>query len=371
LKKKVKDISLKNIADTYLFPNKFANTIPRSMQAIIMDIYTLGAMIDFFNEHKETISSKVHYLIIKNMSITIYEICMFLEINEKIDDKHFKEFLEHIKEYRHKIHQFRNKDFSFRQQNIDTSMGRSRDKTIPHLDIGLEFDSKYEYISSNITFFDFDNNHLQQDIHIMQMLIRTIQNDSFKINDSYSILHKAVHHETKIFPYTYTNILKHTKVNNERLLDRLILGSDELGSCILLFKHTIVVTESLKETPHILVTFMKWLSISYNETIDNLQLFIKFSKPEASDHKLIKAIIDKVDNNIIEFSTVCRNNLHYNKQEELKLLDINHLYETFNKFINESIFLKKEFDKLINIKGNKWKLYGNKFLAWAQSNNVK
>lgn len=371
-------IIIKNINDvynaySYMIGNQELCNNNQEMLSIFafqIDSYALTTIINFFNKYTYLNEKcwQSSLLIIRMMSIVASELIRFI-INKglfRLENGEDFSNIEDIISLRNKIHQFRYQDFEKSISKIDNSMGRSRDVFNPHLDINLIYKitgQNSTIIGTNIYYFRFDEAKKQSVIDTMQKIVRIIEELSGFPVANFEIIKNDEIPKYKWSPYCYTDISKHAKIQNEKLLDRVLLAFDDLCTVNEFFQSTIKTSEYLKEAPYLIYYFIKMISIVLDETFDNLYNYINWNS-KSRDAELIQYILEDVDFELIDYCKKIRNNLHYEHQENIL---IENEYGIMQKELAVVNVLIEKIRFILNITPSKIRLNFYGFLKWLGS----
>lgn len=343
-----------------------------SKLALLIDANALAVILNFFNEYPETNTNRwrSNLLTIRMFALFTYEIVAYLEslgntIDELLDDK---EVFSEITKIRSKVHQFKPKSFSKNIDHIDKTMGRSRDRLYPHIDICFEYteiNNEPFLIGTNVNQFHFDEAKKQATVNLMQRVIRTIER-AFWDSYDFKIKPNDITRKTEWIRYCYTDIVKFSKVKNERLIDRLIAAYDDLACIIDFFSITILTEEYLKESPFLLYFFSKMIAIVLDETYDNINNYIKYAK-DSEEKNLIKTLLSCNEKFSLNTYKALRNNLHYMEQNLVNIGTPTEQYEFLKKQILEVFNLLNKIKSILNLNPSRRKILLYKFIAWTQS----
>lgn len=336
-----------------------------SLYAIAIDAYAAGDIIDFFNKNKN-VSWRAHLIIIRYFAIIIYEMGKWSGCDV------CKEFnFSKLKELRLKIHQFRANSFDKYYNEIEDNMGRSKDIKTPMLDLCLEYETengKNELIGTNVWKYYFYSDELQNDVNIMQQIIRFIQQDCAFNNASCNIHKSTKKVKYKLISYCYTDILKNSGIKKPRLVDRVILSIDELSSLLVFLENTIYIDVYLSNFSYVLMFLCKFSALIFDETIDNLTNYIKYSDDE--DAQRIVQVLKPIKKELINSTRIIRNNIHYNTFQWAYIKTYEEMYDYIENVIKESKELRRNLLELLGINPSKGRLIWYKFLANVQSDRV-
>lgn len=365
------DIYRNLISDKYLC---IANQATISNLSYLIDAYSMAKIIDFFNENSDLAKNgelwKSNLFVIRNFSVVTSEIIKYLESNNYFDSTQFEEpnSLNRIDDLRNKIHQFRYQDFDKHIYNIDSSMGRSRTKTSPHLDVTLEYfvdTHKKTFMGTNISQFHFYEAKDQITVDCMQKIIRAVSNMKFLPSSDFVLKRSYTNPKYRWTPYCYTDIINNSFIKNERLVDRLLFALDDLCCIYEFFVYSILIDDYLLEAPYIIYFLSKSIAITLDETFDNISLYIKHSNDNL-DKELIKGTTKNIDKEFIDYCKIFRNNLHYQNQSTIQLGTDKELYQLLLQELEITKELLFQIRKLLNINPSKSKLTFYRFLRWIQ-----
>ena len=337
-----------------------------------IDVYALATILNFFNRNVEMTKKleQANLLIIRMYALVTSEIVKYVtsigvfDINEYAEPNNYED----IVLLRHKIHQFRYRDFDKYINHIDDKMGRSRNVLKPHIDICIKYnmvEDKSILMGSNVYQYHFEEAQDKNTVNLMQSIIRGIEHMPFYPPASF-IIKKS---ESKVVyrwePYCYTDIVKNSKITNQRAIDRILLAFDDLCSIKEFFEDTIYVDEYLKKAPYLLFYFCKMVAIFLDETFDNLEKYTKHSDNE-NDNYVLTPILEIVNDEVREYCRVMRNNLHYGKQEKINLGSVDKMYDMLLLELKITNSLIDELRTVININPSKLRLMIYRFLRWVQ-----
>ena len=369
-----KEIKIQNINEAYdvyatLIKNDLtcdSNQKLLSILSVQIDAFSLATILNFFNKYPEF--SRNHWqanlLIIRMFAIYVSELVIFLDANRYFDKSSIEQShsFEDIKLLRNRIHQFRNREYKRKIKYIDQEMGRSRDTHAPHLDICLQYTNHKLLMGTNVYWFNFPEAKEQITIDLMQQIIRCVEKTSNYPNASFEIHRAKQTVEYKYEPYCYVDIVKSCKLKNKNLVDRLLLAFDDMCSIYDFFVYVVDVSGYLKQAPYITFYFTKMLAIILDETIDNLNNILKYSKNDL-DKIIIEDLLSICPSNIEELCKKLRNNLHYERQDSVSFDDE---LKLFNNLFTISQELVKRIRNILNINPSKIKLNYYRLLKWLQ-----
>ncbi len=357
------------MSDSNLFE---ANKEQLSNLAFIIDANALAAILNFFNEYPATATNRwrSNLLIIRMFALFTYEIVIYLEsignAREELWDN--EEAFAEITKIRNKVHQFKINTFSKNMDHIDKTMGRSRDRLQPHIDMCLEYteiNSVPFLIGTNVNHFHFDEAKKQETVNLMQRVVRTVEK-AFLGPCNFKIKPNDIARKAELVQYCYTDIVKASKVKNERLIDRLIFAYDDLSCIVDFFDIAISSEEYLKSSPFLLYFFSKMIAIVLDETYDNISNYINHTK-EGEERNLIKTLLSCNKDSSISTYKALRNNIHYKEQNLVNIGTPTEQYDFFKKQISEVFNLLNEIKAILNLNPSRRKIILYKFLAWVQS----
>lgn len=371
---KRQEIKVENISDAYNIYKALIrdetlcenNQAVLSLLAIYVDAFSLASILNFFNKHTELPKEnwQSNLLVIRMFAIFSVELLSFLSDNNYLDATMIDQpnSIEDIKLLRNKIHQFRNKDFKKKIQHIDQSMGRSRDKFAPHIDICLQYTADKQLMGTNIYFFNFPEAKEQITVDFMQKIIRSIERISNYPKANFEIKRNDNRVKYNYEPYCYVDIVKNCKFNNKKLIDRMLLAFDDMCSIYDFFVYVVDVSNYLRQAPYITFYFIKMLSIILDETFDNLNNILRYSKNNY-DTKIIESILSEYPLHIKELCKTIRNNIHYERQDVISYDDELSL---FDELLTVSKNLLERIKDVLNINPSRARLRYYKFLKWVQ-----
>lgn len=371
---KRQEIKVENISDAYniykaLIRDKTLcenNQAVLSLLAIYVDAFSLASILNFFNRYTELPKEnwQSNLLVIRMFAIFSVELLSFLSDKNYLDVTMIDQpnSIEDIKFLRNKIHQFRNKDFKKKIQHIDQSMGRSRDKFAPHIDICLQYTADKQLMGTNIYFFNFPEAKEQITVDFMQKIIRSIERISNYPKANFEIKRNDNRVKYNYEPYCYVDIVKNCKFNNKKLIDRMLLAFDDMCSIYDFFVYVVDVSNYLRQAPYITFYFIKMLSIILDETFDNLNNILRYSQNN-DDTKIIESILSEYPSHIKELCKTIRNNIHYDRQDVISYDDELFL---FDELLTVSKNLLERIKDILNINPSRARLRYYKFLKWVQ-----
>jgi len=358
------EVSLQKLFQSYIENN--SNNINRSIVAFLIDVNGLCNIIDFCNTHK-SLHWRAHVMFIRYMCLILYEGVTYLGLSDQA--RLITDEFDNIKKLRMKIHQFRFKVFSKNLTDVEAKMGRSRDILKPMLDMFIEYkksNTQLEFLGTNIWSYFINTTDMQTTVDTMQKLLRYIQSE-YPVSESiYTIPYNSADVTYKNYPYCYTEFYKTKKFKSDSLVDRLILSLDELAGIEVLFRDTFNIEEIKGSDSFMILFFAKFISIVFNETMDNLNNFAKNSEKESNDYKLVSRVLIECNKELVAKALVVRNNLHYEEQDHIELGSCSEIYNYILELLNEIDRLKKMISELIFIEPTQLKLMTYRFLRWVQ-----
>lgn len=342
-----------------------------SILSLLIDVHGVSLLIDFFNSSKEA-DQRANLFVIKILNIVSYESIKFIsKLDEKIMLNYTSdETFSNLKDFRHIIHQFEYSKFNKIMKKLNDTTGRSYDKLKPMLDMVVYYQKTgvhYVIEGTNTNLFKFSSPELQEVVNDSQSLIRSLDALIGQKKDFFIIKKSNNREKHKTISYSFVDVMKVTKINNKKLLDRLLFALDDLSEIDYFFNNVILVDDYLLEHPHIIYFLLKIIYIQLNETINNLSNFVKNSPIDCDDRKQVELILDKIDLELISRIQVFRNNLHYEKQITLNIGNENDLFIELKDAIHLSEQMKIDINGLVNIRITKKKIAINSFLHWVQS----
>ena len=343
----------------------------------IIDAHGLATVLNFYNSYSDIAYStklwKSNLFVIRMLAIVSSELVKFLRENNLFNDEMCKRSDEFnkISSLRRKIHQFRYTDFKNNIKNIDTQMGRSRDRLTPNLDICLEYltdKTGNTLFGTNMYQFHFKEAKDQSTVDLMKRIIRAIEQRSFVSSSDFKIKRNGNIPKYRWEVYCYTDIVKNSHFENENVIDRVLLAYDDLCCVYEFFEYVIEFDNYLIQAPYLLYFFCKITAIILDETFDNFSKYIKHS-PGDHDGDILKSILKEIDRNFISFCATLRNNLHYGQQAYLYLGTPDELYQMLNRELAIIKMLLENIRMELNITPSKTKLRFYRFLRWVQMPN--
>lgn len=336
-----------------------------------IDAYALATILNFFNNNNE-ITKKLeqsNLLVIRMCALVSSEIIKCItdigvfDINEYLAPNSYGD----IVSLRNKIHQFRYREFDKNIKNIDSKMGRSRDVLKPHLDICIKYNINMDkpiLVGSNIYHYHFEEASEKIVVNFMQRIIRTVENMPFYPPAKFVIEKSKEKVDYRWEPYCYTDIIKNSKIANQRVVDRVLLAFEDLCSVKEFFESTIHVGTYLKNAPYLLYYFCKMVAVFLDETLDNLEKYTRFN---TGDEKcVIKPIVEMIDVELRERCRIMRNNLHYGKQESINLGNVDDMYDMLIQELQITNKMIEGLREILNINPSKLRLIVYRFLRWVQ-----
>lgn len=351
------------------------NQIKASIFSLLIDAYSMSKIIDFFNENIDMTRNcglwKSNLFAIRNFSVITSEIIKYLDDNQYIDCAQFKEpnSLKSMGDLRNKIHQFRRQDFDKYINNIDSNMGRSRNKFSPHLDIVLEYavdsHNKKIFMGTNMFQFHFFEAKNQITVNFMQDVIRTVSTILSLPSSDFALKRSSEYIKYQHKSYCYTDIINNSKIKNERLIDRLLFALDDLCCLQEFFIYLISIDDYLLESPYMIYFLSKTIAITLDETFDNLNSYV-INSNNSFEKKQVEKVTENIDKEFIKYCKILRNNLHYQEQTSIRLGTDKELH---GFLLQELVVIKdllNNIKSLLNINPNKIKLTLYQFLRWVQ-----
>lgn len=380
----VKFNSFNQVFDTYRFlledeQQCISNQTVLSNLSYLIDANAMATIISFYNANFDMGTNggfwKSNLFTIRMYSVVTAEIVKFLEQSNVFNRKEFEEpnSLKEIESLRNKIHQFRRKDFSKYIKTIDSQMGRSRDKCAPRLDVCLEYisdSSGTTFLETNIYQFHLQEAKVQATVNLMQRIIRTVADQPFLPQSDFVLKRNTERRKHRWEVYCYTDIVKNAQLQDVRLIDRILMAMDDLSCIYEFFTYMLVVDDYLMDAPYMIYFLNKSIAIFLDETFDNINQYIKYSK-STGDKAALESIMRNVDQSFIKYCATLRNNLHYREQVSLHLGTNRELYQLLVQELNivkEMLFRVQE---ILNIKPCKARLYYYRFLRWVQMPNTR
>lgn len=285
--------------------------------------------MDFYNEYmlvnkQKRMNQYTTTLIIVIMNFILYEIIQY-----ENGDINAIEHSNTNKNLRYAVHQFRKNNFKDRDNIIIKNMSISTDEQNPMLDFTLYFikeKAEKRFIGTNIwEQYVIQNNFnkeftYQQYANILMSFFRTIYTVLLEngLNDDNYKLKKISKRQTKIIeqPYSFVSLIRNSKIKEEKILRRLLIGYSQLATVDTMFKGLIDINNDEIQNSYIIYFLNKVTAYVLDETFDNIQSYINNTKDLKIKEKLnfILSTFQKVD---CERNTRLRNNFHYNKQDKV------------------------------------------------------
>ncbi len=334
-----------------------------------IDAYALATILNFLDNNPETSQEQqANLLIIRLGCMVVYEEMKYLEAQNlfHLSDYEKSDSYDSILKIRHKIHQFRKEQFSGNIKEIDGKMGRTRDWLNPCLDICLLYkkdNQGTELQGTNIIQYHFREATDKVMVGFINRIIRIIEEQAPYPLADFKIQRKKVKVKYKWQTYSYTSIMKNSKINNARVLDRVLFAFDDLCMIREFFDVTICLDEYLKTAPYLIYYFSKMVAIFLDETVDNLKSYIMRS--DDSDAGILNTIIEGIDEGLLHKCKILRNNLHYEKQESVNLGDENEIYKFLLQELEVVEVLVDKIRVVLNINPSEYKLIFYNFLLWV------
>lgn len=336
--------------------------------AYLMDVHGLCNIIDFCNKNKQ-LHWRAHVIFVRLMCLVLYEGFKFYDVLSDVKSLVGDEFTK-IKDLRMKVHQFRYRDFKKNLNSIESSMGRSRERLAPMLDMYLEYrevDKSRELFGTNIWLFLLNTEDMQPTVEIMQSYLRKMQKEIPFTDGKQEIQCIKSNVVYKKYSYCYVDIFKECGIESDILIDRLLVSFDELAGIQLLFQDIFEIRELSSSDSYMMFFFVKAISIVYDEAIDNIKGFIANSDRDSKDVSVMNNLLSHQDTQIIDKATIIRNNLHYSKQKSHKLSDAEEVERYFENILTEVDKLKFSIGEVLRINPSKFRLGYYQFLRWAQT----
>lgn len=381
--KEIKLNSFNKIFDLYRYLLEDENRCAQNATIIsnlsyLIDASAMSIIIDFYNDNPDIGSNgnqwKSNLFTIRMYSVVTAEIVKFLEHIGTFNRNLFEEpnSLNEIEKLRNKIHQFRRQNFSKHIRSIDARMGRSREEHMPRLDICLEYvsePSETVFLGTNIYQFHFNEAKEQPTVDLMQRIIRSVVNQPFLPSCNFALRRSEIHIKYRWESYCYVDIVKNALLHDTRLIDRLLMTLDDLSCAYEFFTYTLKIDSYLMDMPHVMYFIVKSLAIFLDETFDNFNQYIIYSK-DTEDKAALERVMCHIDKGFVDFCKILRNNLHYKKQDSLYLGTNQEIYLLLIQEIELVKNLLFETQKLLNINPSKAKLRYYRFLRWIQLPNT-
>lgn len=338
-----------------------------------IDAYALATILNFYNSHPELSRSgelwKSNLFIIRIFSLVSAEIMnYFKESGHTLDEN---ATINDIYMLRKKIHQFRYGDYRKKIENIDFTMGRSRNILEPHLDMFLEYftdEAGSNLYGTSIYQYHFTEAKNQAMVNQMQEIIRSIEEESPFPPSDFRIMKSNLSPRYRWEVYCYADILKHTKLQDEKVIDRVIFAFDDLCCVSEFFRFTILNDKYLAYAPYLLFFLCKIVTIILDETFDNFKNYIDRAQNN-NDRAILNSILEGIDQEYINQCKAIRNNLHYEEQKPFYIGTAEELYNTLGTALDVTELLLKRIRIALNINPSKRKLRFYRLLRWAQMPN--
>lgn len=205
-------------------------------------------------------------------------------------------------------------------------------------------------------------------VNLMQKIIRAVEGQPFYPPSSFEIHRSTISPIYRWEVYCYTDIVKKSKLINERVIDRILLAFDDLCCVSEFFTFTMKTDTYLIKAPYLLFFLCKIVAIVLDETFDNFKKYIDHS-PKDNDGIILKEIVQGIDNDFIDLCQCIRNNLHYQRQTTIVIGAPEELYHLLQKELDIVQLLLNRIRLALNIKSSKWKFGFYRFLRWIQIPN--
>ena len=364
-----------NIND--LFKEIFSGEKINSESAIILDIYSVIKIMDFYNDYMMTDEQKrlnqyTSTLLIVVMNFVIYEIMQYT--NGKMDDENNSKINKNL---RYAVHQFRRNNFKYRDNCLKEKMGISIEEENPMLDCILYFikdDKGKKFVGTNIWEEYVIQNNFNKDLtyqqytNMLMNFFRTIHTfllENGLKDDNYK-LKKIDKKHCKIIAQTYSfvSLIRKSKIKEEKMIRRLLIGFSQLATIDTMFKELIDIEDNEIKDSYIIYFFNKVTAFVLDETLDNIQSYINNTKDSETKEKLedILFILKKAN---CEKNKKLRNNFHYGKQDKVfdnkdeMVIYLKQNLKYIEKIMNQII-------KILNIKDRKITFAFFRLLAWTE-----
>lgn len=354
---------------------KNGNTKTESLFSLVIDCYGALALLNFVNSFGEEIKNKetirFEDILVQVFSIIVNESIVYLDMGNILGASMQTEgsYIKSIFEIRKDIHQFRKANFHKKIEELDISLERSRDYANPALDLAFNFeimDGIERLIGTN------QFQHINVDaksrlvVETMQIFLREIEK-SVSLKPCGNLIKIIdIKPKYKWESVSYVSIIRKSKVLEEREIDRLLRALDVVAATYEMFEYVIDIDDYLIKTPYLVYFFRKIISIFLDETIDNINNFIKYSD-DISKVRIFEKILDGVDEGIIEKCRVLRNNLHYESQVEIEIGDAKQSYDELIWLININMTIMRNISETIEYRPRKITRIMNRVIRWAGS----
>lgn len=347
-----------------------------SLTSLIVDIYSLNEFTQFFYNYQLDLKHNKFFERTQNQLYIIFAVVLSESLDYFIkDDKtifqnniEFYKSYKQLKELRKEIKQYEFRTFTKTIDEISTQMGRKNDISEPALDmvIYINSDKNNMFYGTNINLFrsiELKNNEVFQNLNVVLSTLTNLFN--VEKNEDVIEIKKEKNPITR-YSYSFTDIIKKNEGFSENEINRLISAIDALASTHEFFTCIVSVDEYLKGFPHMIYFIRKILSIILDETFDNLNNYIEFSKtPEKK--ATFKSIIKDVESEFIEECKLLRNNIHYRNQSQIEIGNVEYSYNQLFEMLSVVETLIKNINDNLYINTKKSKLYYYKILAWLQN----
>lgn len=340
-----------------------------SMLSLVFDSVTFLVIKNIiFQLDNSTINYCYPYLI-KLSALLQYEMCIYWDDINAVTGGYKQpspEFFEQLKSMRKKIHQFEYKRHYFeRKKCLHNEMGTSTDIKKPMVDFCVFFEknSKLQFGTSH-SFYDvynkkndFKNNKIFcSAVDLFKQNIKLFNVDIIKnvfktrVNRSFII---------RNYPYSYLKAKNDFQIQNKMLLDRFLEIYNDLGYVISLCNH---IADFNYCDDYILLSLSKFISIALDESIDNLDRYIKFASD--NDKKIINKIRDNINIDAINYAKCLRNNIHYKIQTYN--FDLNIVCKVYRLLIEESNKLHNLINTMLKFNSKSFSAKIYKLVAWSK-----
>lgn len=345
--------------------------------AIILDIYSIIKIMDFYNEYmlidkQKKLNQYTTTLIVVIMNFILYEI---IQCKKSITNDENHQNIN--KNLRYAVHQFRKNNFKERDDIIVKNMGISIDELNPMLDFTLYFiknNKGKRFIGTNIWEQYVIQNNFNKEItfqkyadilmHFFRTIYTILVQNGLK-DDGYK-LKKVETEESKIIaqPYSFVSLIRKSKIKEEKMLRRLLIAYSQLATLDIMLTELIDIEDNAMQNSYIVYFLSKMIAYVLDETFDNIQSYISNTEDLEIRGKLqiILSLFEQID---CEKNKKLRNNFHYSKQDII-FKSKEEMLGYLKKNLKQMTNIMKQIVDLLNIKNRKTTFAFFKLLRWSE-----
>lgn len=345
-----------------------------SIMSMLIDCLGILSLHMILKDSHATLQQYIFPFMVKNNSRLQYEIIKCADIF-KSEDEDFNillsdTYIDIIKNVRMKLKQYENSNFRKRKKDLYNTMGTSKNKEEPRIDVSIFYhkEGKYKFMLGTSHSY-YDINGSDKKTAIMKEVYRNgialcdkvcfySNLDIIKLNSNITTKSNFV---IKNFPYSFIDFLNNNSFKDKNIIDRLINMYDETGYIVALFSNYIDCNNC---NNLLLLSFSKIISIVFTETVKNIKNYLNFAEKN-EDYNMLNNLIANIDERILNKSKILRNNLHYNKQNKV-FENFTEIKPFYFKIIEENYILHKKIEILLNIKLSIYKKGLYKLVRWSK-----